>query len=399
MFQLDLLLYFEILAYFLGLSATLALASAIYLKLQRRSPSLPPAQEQPQLPELNDALSAGLKIRKNFLIFPNSNLLQPTDRFLGKLLGIGCPLFFPQQQRPTVNYSPLVGPSTSKTVSLSSSGSIEQNAVACGARRHRPNADNLCKVKAFPQLEEDLLGEILAGTDSPGGAEFFDALVRHLASALGVRSAVVSKSIKSIERSDATPDRLQAISFWSDGQQQPNFECDTANTPEALVFEQAMYSCPDSLLETFPEDRRQVFTGACSFLGALLKNSYAEPLGIICIFHDRPLVEAHLTKFRLILSIFAGRAAAELERQRLEAALCTVEAKYCALVEQMPAVTYISPLNRNAAKLYISPQIETFLGYSVAEWKADPDLWLKLVHPEDRDRVLVARRQKYLLRR
>ena len=150
-----------------------------------------------------------------------------------------------------------------------------------------------------------------------------------------------------------------------------------------------MYCCPDGLLETFPEDRRPIVTGARSFLGVLLKNSYGEPLGIICIFHDRPLPEAHLGNFRLIISIFAGRAAAELERERLEAALYTVEAKYCALVEQMPAVTYISPLNRTAAKLYISPQIETFLGYSVAEWREDPDLWLKLVHPEDRDRVLV----------
>ncbi|MEG4318147.1 MULTISPECIES: EAL domain-containing protein [unclassified Microcoleus] len=377
MFNRDLFLYFEILAYLLGLSATLVFVIAIYLKWQPRSPSWPTAAEQPQFPELNDDLSAGLKIRKNFGIFPNSNPLPIADRFLGKVLGIGRALCFALQQRPTVNSSPQIGPSTSKTLSLSMEGSIAQN------------ADNPPKVRASPQLEEDLLGDILAGTDSPGGAEFFDALVRHLASALGVRSAVVSKSIKSIERSNATPAQLQAISFWSDGQQQPNFECNTANTPEALVFEEGMYSCPDSLLETFPQDRRAVFTGARSFLGVLLKNSYGEPLGIICIFHDRPLLESNLAKFQLIISIFAGRAAAELERQRLEAALCTVEAKYCALVEQMPAVTYISPLNRSAAKLYISPQIETFLGYSVAEWRADPDLWLKLVHPEDRDRVLV----------
>ncbi|MEO6863052.1 MAG: PAS domain-containing protein, partial [Microcoleus sp.] len=354
----------------------------IYLKWHRRPPSRPSAEEQPQLAELQPDLSAGLKIRKNFLMFPNSNLLAIAHSFLDKLLGIGCNLFFAQQQRPTVNFSPLVGPSTSKTVSLRMDCSIDQNV-------DRPPNLNPPQVNTSPQLEEDLLGDILAGTNSPGGAEFFDALVRHLASALGVRSAVAAKSIKSRKRADPTPDKLQVISFWSDGQQQPNFECNTANTPEVLVFEQGMYSCPDCLIETFPQDRRPIVTGSRSFLGVLLKNSYGEPLGIICIFHDRPLVESHLAKFRLILSIFAGQATAELERQRLEAALCTVEAKYCALVEQMPAVTYISPLNRSAAKLYISPQIETFLGYSVAEWRADPDLWLKLVHPEDRDRVLV----------
>ncbi|MBD1826734.1 EAL domain-containing protein [Microcoleus sp. FACHB-61] len=383
MFELDLFFYFEILAYLVGLSAILALASEIYLKCQRRPPSLPRAQEKRPLAELNpDDLSAGWKIRKNLGIFSKLNPLSPTDCFLGKVLGIGGALFCSQQQRLTVNYSPLAGPGNIKTLSMSISDAMGEN-------RDRPNAGNPPKVTASAQLEEDLLGNILAGTDSPGGAEFFDALIRHLASALGVRRAIAAKSIKSKERADAAADRLQVISFWGDGQQQPNFECDTANTPEALVFDRGMYSCPDCLLETFPEDRRPIATGARSFMGVLLKNSYGEPLGIICIFHDRPIPEAHLPNFRLILSIFAGRAAAELERQRLEAALSTVEAKYCALVEQMPAVTYISPLNRTAAKLYISPQIETFLGYSVAEWRADPDLWLKLVHPEDRDRVLV----------
>ncbi|MEG3976209.1 PAS domain-containing protein, partial [Microcoleus sp. herbarium8] len=381
MFDRDLFFYFEILVYLLGLSATLAFAGAIYLKLQRRPPNLPPA-EQPQPLQLNGDLPAKLKIKKNFWLFPNSNLFPVADRFLRKILGIVRALLFPQQQRPTVNSSPVVGPCTSKATSLSVEGEMTQNPS-------RPQASNQAAVSDSPELDRDLLGHILAGTDAPGGAEFFDTLVRHLARALGVRCAVAAKSIKSIERSDAIPDRLQVLSFWSDGQLQPNFECDTANTPETLVFEQAMYSCPDGLVEAFPQDRRAVVTGSRSFVGALLKNSYGEPLGIICIFDDRPLLEAELTKFQLILSIFAGRAAAELERQRLEAALCTVEAKYCALVEQIPAVTYISPLNRSAAKLYISPQIETFLGYSVAEWRADPDLWLKLVHPEDRDRVLV----------
>ncbi len=53
MFDLDLFFYFEILAYLLGLSATLALASAIYLKWQRRHPSIPLTPEKRPLAELN----------------------------------------------------------------------------------------------------------------------------------------------------------------------------------------------------------------------------------------------------------------------------------------------------------------------------------------------------------
>ena len=38
--------------------------------------------------------------------------------------------------------------------------------------------------------------------------------------------------------------------------------------------------------------------------------------------------------------------------------------------------------------LYISPQVETALGYTPAEWIADPRIWENSIHPEDRERVL-----------
>ncbi|MBI5250801.1 MAG: PAS domain S-box protein [Desulfomonile tiedjei] len=37
---------------------------------------------------------------------------------------------------------------------------------------------------------------------------------------------------------------------------------------------------------------------------------------------------------------------------------------------------------------YISPQIETVLGFSPAKYQEDPDLWRKQLHPDDRDRVI-----------
>jgi len=297
------------------------------------------------------------------------------------VLGIGDDLFNAEKQRPTKRALLQVQIPTSKTLTLSMNSSE-------ATLDFSPTASNPPQVSASASSEEEFLRFILAGMRSASGEDFFEVLVGHLASALGVRSAIASKLIKS-SGAGSNHDRLQVLSVWSDGQPQPNFECDIASTPESLVVALGIYCCCDSFESAFPEDRRLSATGARSFLGVLLADSYAEPLGTICIFDDRPLSEAHLAKFQLILSIFAARAQAELERQRLEAALRTVEAKYCALVEQTPAVTYISPLNRVAAKLYISPQIETFLGYSVAEWRADPDLWLKIVHPDDRDRILV----------
>src|SRR5512141_740344 len=37
---------------------------------------------------------------------------------------------------------------------------------------------------------------------------------------------------------------------------------------------------------------------------------------------------------------------------------------------------------------YVSPQVETILGYTAQEWLSDPKYWQKLLHPDDRDAVL-----------
>ncbi len=76
------------------------------------------------------------------------------------------------------------------------------------------------------------------------------------------------------------------------------------------------------------------------------------------------------------------------ERKRAEEASWDAEAKYRALVEQLPAIIYIVELGKVNRTIYISPQIESLLGFSQAGWLADPDLWIKQLHPDDRESVL-----------
>jgi PAS domain S-box-containing protein len=81
--------------------------------------------------------------------------------------------------------------------------------------------------------------------------------------------------------------------------------------------------------------------------------------------------------------------ASEPERKREEEeALRNSEARYRALVEQVPAATYAAALDALSSTLYFSPQVEKMLGFSQAEWLADPDLFCKQLHPDDRERVL-----------
>jgi diguanylate cyclase (GGDEF)-like protein/PAS domain S-box-containing protein len=74
----------------------------------------------------------------------------------------------------------------------------------------------------------------------------------------------------------------------------------------------------------------------------------------------------------------------EDELRRLQEA----EARYRLLVEQTPVVTYVDAIDRDSTTLYISPQVEDVLGYLPEEWLADGELWMRLLHPEDRNRVL-----------
>ncbi|HEV2489112.1 MAG TPA: PAS domain S-box protein [Candidatus Acidoferrales bacterium] len=70
--------------------------------------------------------------------------------------------------------------------------------------------------------------------------------------------------------------------------------------------------------------------------------------------------------------------------------LSTAEARYRQLVEQLPAITYIAEFGADGRWEYVSPQIETFLGFSQGEWLSTTGLWLRQVHPDDRDLVMAA---------
>ncbi|MGD9874264.1 MAG: PAS domain S-box protein [Kiritimatiellia bacterium] len=62
-------------------------------------------------------------------------------------------------------------------------------------------------------------------------------------------------------------------------------------------------------------------------------------------------------------------------------------AEYRKLVEQLPAISYIVDLGQSNRTVYISPQVETILGFTPAEWLADPHLWIRQLVDEDRDRI------------
>jgi diguanylate cyclase (GGDEF)-like protein/PAS domain S-box-containing protein len=66
------------------------------------------------------------------------------------------------------------------------------------------------------------------------------------------------------------------------------------------------------------------------------------------------------------------------------------EHQFQTLVEKIPAITYIQRVQETPRLLYVSPQVETLLGWKPEEYLSHPDHWLELVHPDDRERVQAA---------
>lgn len=98
---------------------------------------------------------------------------------------------------------------------------------------------------------------------------------------------------------------------------------------------------------------------------------------------------------REYLSALASHMAVSLDRLHLldertqsEAGLREVESKYRTLVERLPMIVYINPVEDNAYTIYVSPQIKAVLGFDQEEWLADPRFWEKKLHPDDRQRTL-----------
>ncbi|TMK66839.1 MAG: PAS domain-containing protein, partial [Actinobacteria bacterium] len=77
-------------------------------------------------------------------------------------------------------------------------------------------------------------------------------------------------------------------------------------------------------------------------------------------------------------------------QKEAERALRGAEEKYRALVENMPAVVYLVAPDDDRRTLYVSPQVERALGYAREEWLDQPDIWMELLHPDDREQTLAA---------
>jgi diguanylate cyclase (GGDEF)-like protein/PAS domain S-box-containing protein len=61
---------------------------------------------------------------------------------------------------------------------------------------------------------------------------------------------------------------------------------------------------------------------------------------------------------------------------------------YRSLVEALPLVVYRDEPTLASTNLYISPATSEVLGYTPEDWASSPDFFFKILHPDDRERIL-----------
>ena len=124
--------------------------------------------------------------------------------------------------------------------------------------------------------------------------------------------------------------------------------------------------------------------GRRGFWSAPVLSAAGRPLGTLTLFVPEGAPD---TAELDLVGDAAHLVGIAIERARDEGSLRAAEAKYRTLVEQLPIGTYVNSFGTSLSPLYVSPQLEKMLGYSLAKWN-EPGFVANLIHPDDRARVL-----------
>ncbi|NJL87708.1 MAG: PAS domain S-box protein [Leptolyngbyaceae cyanobacterium SM1_1_3] len=202
---------------------------------------------------------------------------------------------------------------------------------------------------------ERILKNLAAGTATRLGKDFFPAFVYHLTQTLDIRYAIVAQlqSDRQLKLVAAYPASEQALSpYW-----------DITGTPCERVLKQGQYHCLEQVQQQFPQASSLGVLKAESYYGITLVDSQGQPVGLLCVLDDKPF--PYSERIEQVISIFAARAGAELERQETSAALYSSEERFRRIFEASPLGMALT--NLQGQFLIVNPKLCQWLGYSATE--------------------------------
>ncbi len=164
------------------------------------------------------------------------------------------------------------------------------------------------------------------------------------------------------------------------------FPRDSSLAAEALQHSD-VFLVRDAVIEERYRDSAVVVAGFRFFAGMPLISPEGHAVGAVCVLDKRPRDLSGEQKDAL--RALARQAMGQLELRRVSEAESLARYRFRALVEQLPGGVYTEDLGASSGS-YFSPPIEKMTGYSAHEWESDPDFFSRVLHPDDRDRVLDA---------
>ena len=155
---------------------------------------------------------------------------------------------------------------------------------------------------------EARLRSVVEGTAAALGEAFFRSLVRHLAKALGTHYAVVA---------ELDGDLVRTRALWGGDGFLKTVEYPLAGSPCLEVVRSGVTAFhPRDLGRIFPDHCVPADLGAESYLGTPLFDVDRQPIGLLAVLDQKPMTKN--ARDATLLSVFAARAAAEIQRERLE---------------------------------------------------------------------------------
>ena len=230
-----------------------------------------------------------------------------------------------------------------------------------------------------PPREEPpgLLEQVTLALAPLPGEQFLLEVPRHLARMLDVTYAFVA------EDPDGADEWTMAA--FSDGQfLMHDRPFRVRSTPYEAIRASGRLFVSDRISRMFPGDAWLRHHGIVSILALpLIYNGTF--VGAIGVMERRPITSPALIE--AILGVLAPRCAGLLEHRRLDRKLREDEQKFRLIADHAIDVVFRFALNPEPHFDYISPSITRLVGHTPEEFLADPNVGLRILHPDDRDAV------------
>ena len=204
---------------------------------------------------------------------------------------------------------------------------------------------------------EDVLLNIAKGVSAKTGDLFFRSLVENLAKTLHADYTFIG------ELAGRTNELIKTISVYAGNDFLENFSYKLKNTPCKNVLHQQMCCYPENVQKHYPEDPILKKMQIAGYVGMPLIDASGNPLGLLVVLFRKPIV--HVEQTKSLLTIFAARASAELERRLAEKALRESEEKFRQIVETSQEGIWTIDAKGNTT--YVNDKMGEMLGYTTAE--------------------------------